>query len=93
MRVYKATALCYTTQLDDGVVGLTSYTEDSGNAALPVCHCDHNKIKAAAVTKYSLYLSFKIRYKESFSRDEIMITVAKLTPYLRVSFLSSYPRL
>jgi hypothetical protein len=55
VRVYKATALCYTTQLEDGVVELRSYTEDSGNATLPVCHCDHNKINAAAVTKYSLY--------------------------------------
>jgi hypothetical protein len=45
------------TQLDDGVVELTSYTEDSGNATPPVCHCDYNKIKAAAVTKYSLYPS------------------------------------
>ncbi len=39
------------TQLDDGVVKWTSsYTEDSGNATSPVCHCDHNKINAAAVT-------------------------------------------
>jgi hypothetical protein len=30
------------TQLEDGVVELTSYIEDSGNATLPVCHCDHN---------------------------------------------------
>jgi hypothetical protein len=42
VRVYKATALCCTAQLDDGVVELTSYTEDSGNATSPVCHYDHN---------------------------------------------------
>jgi len=30
------------------------YTEDSGNATPPVSHCDHNKIKAAAVTKLSI---------------------------------------
>jgi hypothetical protein len=29
-------------QLDDGVVEWTSYTEDSGNATHPVCHCNPN---------------------------------------------------
>jgi hypothetical protein len=43
------------TQLDNEVVEWTSYTEDTGNATPPVCHCDHNKINAAAVTKYILY--------------------------------------
>ncbi len=43
------------TQLDGGVVKLTSYTEDSGNATLSVCHYDHNKINAAAVTSQSIY--------------------------------------
>jgi hypothetical protein len=28
----------------------------------PVCHCDHNKINAAAVTK--LFYLFKIRYTQ-----------------------------
>ncbi len=37
------------------------YTEDSGNATPPVSHCDHNKIKAAAVTKLSI--PSEIRYK------------------------------
>ncbi len=36
------------------------YTEDSGNATPPVSHCDHNKIKAAAVTKLSI--PSEIRY-------------------------------
>jgi hypothetical protein len=39
------------TELDGGVVKWTSYTEDSGNATLPVSHCDHNKINAAAVMR------------------------------------------
>jgi hypothetical protein len=37
------------------------YTEDSGNATPPVSHCDHNKIKAAAVTKLSI--PSEIRYR------------------------------
>ncbi len=50
-------------------MGLTSYTEDSGNATLPVCHCDHNKIKAAAVTKYSLYPSKFVTMGSGFYGD------------------------
>ncbi len=73
MRIYKATALCYTAQLDDGVVELTSYTEDSGNATLPVCHCDHNKIKATAVTKYSLYPSKFVTLATCFAHMVILL--------------------
>jgi hypothetical protein len=36
------------------------YTDDSGNATSPVSHWDHNKIKAAAVTKLSI--PSEIRY-------------------------------
>jgi hypothetical protein len=38
------------------------YTEDSGNATPLVSHCDHNKIKAAAVTKLSI--PSEIRYNQ-----------------------------
>ena len=41
-------------QLGDGVVQSTLYIEDSGNATLSVYDCDHNEIKAAAVTKISI---------------------------------------
>ncbi len=50
------------TELDGGVVELTSYIEDSDNATPPVSHCDHNKINAAAVTKLSIFHPSEIRY-------------------------------
>lgn len=43
------------TQVDGGVVMLTEYTADSGNATSSVCHCGHNRIKAAAITNYRCY--------------------------------------
>ena len=41
--------------MDGGVVMLTEYTADSGNATSSVCHCGHNRIKAAAITNYRCY--------------------------------------
>ncbi len=38
------------------------YTEDSGNVTPPVSHCDHNKIKAAAVTKLSIPSEIRYNY-------------------------------
>jgi len=43
------------------------YTEESGNATPPVSHCDHNKIKAAAVTK--LFIPSEIRYSVIFREN------------------------
>lgn len=35
---------------------MTAYTEDRLNATSPACHCDQNKINAAAVTKPSIII-------------------------------------
>ncbi len=49
-------------QLDNGVVFLTLYTEDSGKATSLVRNCDHNKRNAAAINEISLS-TFIFHYK------------------------------
>ncbi len=62
------------------------YTEDSGNATPPVSHCDHNKIKAAAVTK--LFIPSEIRYNHLITS---VYHKPAAEPYV-VPFTSDHPR-
>jgi hypothetical protein len=96
--LYKTMFCIRWAQLDKGVVLLTSYTKDSGNAIPPVCHCDHNKRNAAAIL-WNITIQHLICYTHCDGFENVIIMTNRINHVLyncgsktmvRVSYMAKW---